>query len=136
MDLNKIIFYRLPVFLYCIFIFWQSSYASPDALPCFPFSDKIMHFGGYGLLGVLVIRALYRENLNFSRKGLILSAIVFSALYGLSDEIHQSCVSQRSAEALDVAADALGSAAGVLIYSLGKQTFLKKQQSAAGKTKQ
>ena len=95
-----------------------------------------MHFGGYGLLGVLVIRALYRENLNFSRKGLILSAIVFSALYGLSDEIHQSCVSQRSAEALDVAADALGSAAGVLIYSLGKQMFLKKQQSAAGKTKQ
>jgi len=126
MNFNKIIFYRLPLILYCIFIFWQSSYPSPDSLPSFLFSDKIMHFAGYALLGGLVIRALYKEELNLSRGWLIFSAIVFSVLYGLSDEIHQSFVAQRSADALDFAADAAGSAVGVVIYSLGMKKPVNK----------
>lgn len=109
--------YRLPVAAYCGLIFWQSSSASLGSLPSFAFSDKIMHLGGYALLGALVFRALEQEALNLSRQGLILAAILLSTLFGVSDEIHQGFVAVRCADPFDAAADALGSILGVLFYA-------------------
>ena len=45
----------------------------------------------------------------------VLSAAVFATLYGLSDEIHQSFVSGRSASALDVMWDGTGALAAAII---------------------
>ena len=109
--------YRLPVAAYCALIFWQSSSASFGSLPAFAFSDKVMHLGGYALLGALVFRALEQETLNLSRRGLILAAILFSTLFGVSDEIHQGFVAVRCADPFDAVADALGSILGVLFYA-------------------
>jgi VanZ family protein len=116
-QLRKTLVYRLPVVAYCGFIFWQSSSASFESLPTFAFSDKIMHLGGYGLLGAFVVRALARESLNLSRRGVILAAIVFSTLFGVSDEIHQGFVAERCADSFDAVADLLGSTLGVLVYA-------------------
>ncbi len=115
--LRKTLVYRLPVVAYCGFIFWQSSSASFESLPAFAFSDKVMHLGGYGLLGALVVRALAQESLNLSRQGVILAAIVFSTLFGVSDEIHQGFVAERCADVFDAVADLLGSILGVIAYS-------------------
>ncbi|MBI9087777.1 MAG: VanZ family protein [Desulfobacterium sp.] len=115
--LRRTLIYRLPVIAYCGFIFWQSSSASFGSLPTFAFSDKIMHLGGYGLLGVLVFRVLAQESLPLSRKHLILAAIVFSTLFGVSDEIHQGFVAERCADVFDAVADLLGSTLGVLFYA-------------------
>jgi len=108
--------YRLPVAAYCIFIFWQSSYASPEGLPSFAFSDKILHMGGYALLGLLVLRALLREDLNASRGRLMAAAIAFSVSYGITDEVHQSFVSDRVADGFDLLADTAGAVMGVLFF--------------------
>jgi VanZ family protein len=115
--LRKTLAYRLPVVAYCSFIFWQSSSASFESLPAFAFSDKIMHLGGYGLLGALVVRALTQESLNLSRRGVILAAIVLSTLFGVSDEIHQGFVAERCADIFDAVADFLGSSLGVIVYA-------------------
>lgn len=115
--LRKTLVYRLPVIAYCGFIFWQSSSASFESLPTFAFSDKIMHLGGYGLLGALVFRALEQESLNLSRRGIILVAIVFSTLFGVSDEIHQGFVAERCADIFDAVGDFLGCTLGVLVYA-------------------
>ncbi|MFO7749094.1 MAG: VanZ family protein [Desulfobacteraceae bacterium] len=119
--MQRTLWYRLPVVFYCALIFWQSSFASPDSLPSFAFSDKLLHLGGYGVLGFLVIRALCRENFETGRNRLAMAAVAFSTLYGVSDEIHQSFVSQRSAQAGDVVADALGSCLGVGLFFLGRR---------------
>ncbi len=111
----------LPVIVYCTLIFIQSCYPSPKGIPQFSFSDKIMHILGYALLGALTARALFNgnwgiENLQSSRTLLIIIAILFSTLYGVSDEIHQSFVAARCGDVFDVAADAAGSALGVLFF--------------------
>jgi len=54
--------------------------------------------------------------LNLSRRGLILAAIVFSTLFGVSDEIHQGFVAERCADIFDAVADLLGSTLGVTVY--------------------
>lgn len=111
----------LPVIVYCTLIFIQSSYPSPPGIPQFEFSDKILHMAGYALLGILTARALFNGNWGFknpesNRRLLIIIAILFSTLYGLSDEIHQSFVAARCGDIFDVAADAAGSAIGVLFF--------------------
>ena len=52
--------YWLPLIGYCLFIFIQSSMAEPVKLPAIPQIDKLLHCGGYSLLGVLFYRA-YRS---------------------------------------------------------------------------
>ncbi|MDY0221980.1 MAG: VanZ family protein [Desulfobacterium sp.] len=116
--MKKTIFYRLPVIAYCALIFWQSSSASLDTLPTFAHADKVMHFCGYALLGALVARMLVNETLlTLSLRNLILAAVIFSTLYGVGDEFHQSFVGERSADILDVVADGVGSVVGVGFYA-------------------
>ena len=50
--------YWFPLIIYCMLIFIQSSYPSPRQLPAFPYSDKLMHFGAYAVMGGLCSRAL------------------------------------------------------------------------------
>ncbi len=108
--------YRLPVLVFCIFIFWQSSFPSLNSQPLFPHDDKLMHLGAYALLAFLAARNLKQEKPFFSRTKLRILAILFTTLYGLSDEFHQALVPSRDASALDFAADFLGSILGACFY--------------------
>lgn len=107
----------LPVIVYCTAIFVQSSYPSPDTIPSFAYSDKLMHFVAYGILGVLICRAANTVGRwRHSWGTLICIGVVAATLYGASDEWHQSFVAGRSAEATDLIADFAGSVAGSLTY--------------------
>ena len=80
-----------------------------------------MHLGGYALLGALSARAMLNgdwsiKGWEWSKNQLILIAILFSAMYGLSDEIHQSFVAARYCDVFDFVADAIGSTIGVLFF--------------------
>ena len=109
-------YYWLPLIAYCVFIFVQSSYPSPAGLPTFEFSDKLMHFFAFILMGVLFYRA-YSTLTVLSNANLILWLSMISAsLYGISDEIHQSFVSHRHGSTLDVSADILGAICGAYLY--------------------
>ena len=105
--------YRLPVLAYCAIIYIQSSSpAGPGLDLSFPGFDKLLHFAGYAVLGVLASRWIRRENPSFDPSKVAVLAAFFCLLYGFSDEVHQSFVAERSCEALDLLADAAGGAAG------------------------
>ena len=110
------LYYRLPLVAFCIFIFWQSSFPSLSSAPWFPHDDKLMHMGAYGFLAFLAARNLHREKPFFSRTKLRVLAILFACLYGLSDEIHQAFVPERTASVWDFAADISGSILGAWFY--------------------
>ena len=67
---------------------------------------KGAHLTEYAVLGALLFRALGREPL----------ALAVGLAYAASDELHQHFVHGRHASPLDVAIDAVGVAAGMLVW--------------------
>ena len=110
----------LPLIAYCLAIYIQSDHPSPERIPTFAFSDKILHFLAYGLLAILFFRAYTTLPLKDRINMLILLSIGSATLYGISDEIHQYFVPYRQADILDAIANAIGSICGVAIFYYGK----------------
>jgi VanZ family protein len=76
-------------------------------------SDLTAHFVGYALLGVLVLRAVAGarwSGVSWSAAG---RAWLISAIYGVTDEFHQSFVDTRTPSAADWSADAAGAAVAI-----------------------
>jgi VanZ family protein len=99
-------------------IFWASS--QPNPFPELPRSlfdhDKLLHAGAYAVLGALVHGALGGARV---RPWVALAlAIGVGTAYGASDEWHQSFVPNRSSDPGDLAADAVGAAAGAAVAAL------------------
>ncbi|MBU4288617.1 MAG: VanZ family protein [Proteobacteria bacterium] len=115
---KKFIYYWLPVIIYCLLIFIQSSYPSPESIPALPYIDKILHFIAYAILGVLFFRAFRTQRFKESINMVIVLSILSASLYGLSDEVHQYFVPSRNADIMDFFADVAGSICGVYIFKL------------------
>ena len=101
-----------------ILIFVTSSLSKPPDPPA-GLSDKTAHAFVYAILGALILRGLVSADW----KGVTLKfgavAVLFSALYGLSDEFHQSFVEGRVADVVDLIADTIGAFIGVtLVWAL------------------
>jgi len=88
----------------------QPRLPAPDGLPGF---DKLAHFGAYGLLATLWVRALA---VRLAPTPAALIAWLLAALFGISDEVHQSFVPGRSTEVADWLADASGAALAAALY--------------------
>ena len=110
--------YWLPLVVYCLLIYIQSDYPSPESLPSFEFSDKLYHFAAYAVMGVLFYRAYQTLPLKNNTLLLMLLSMISTSLYGLSDEIHQFFVPYRDGSLPDVIADVLGAVCGVYLYNL------------------
>jgi len=109
--------YWLPAIALCVVIFWQSCFATPDVLPGWPFQDKVIHGGVYGLLAALWVRAFNTlKGFRGRRRLLLITGIALATLYGLSDEWHQSFVPARTADPFDLLADFCGSIIGSWVY--------------------
>lgn len=106
------ILYWLPVIIYCLLIFIQSCYPTTQSLPSVPHMDKLVHAGGYSLLGFLFYRAFQTTRIRKRAAMLILLSALSATLYGISDEIHQYFVLSRTADIADVIADAAGGVMG------------------------
>jgi VanZ family protein len=76
--------------------------------------DKVGHFLGYFLLGLMVLRATAGARWHGVTTGSAVRAWLVCVLYGASDEWHQSFVPSRTAALDDWVADAAGSAAAIL----------------------
>jgi VanZ family protein len=104
--------WTLAAVAYAALIYWLS--AQPNPLPWVPrgllTSDKVVHALEYALLGALAALALGARGVRPGR-ALLLAAVLASA-YGASDEIHQSFVPNREADAGDWAADTVGAILG------------------------
>jgi VanZ family protein len=106
-----------PVALLLAYEFWLST-RTPSELPplgpSFDGADKLQHAAYFFLTGLFAVRAA-RFGERWSRAKTAVFLILAAALWGCSDEIHQSFTPGRSVEIADVAADVTGVALAVLL---------------------
>jgi len=109
--------YTLSAALYCAGIFLLSAQPSlPDRAPGwldFPGADKVAHTLLYAGLGMLVYVGLVRSDESVGRAVRTLAPVIFATVYGMSDEIHQLFVPNRSFDLFDLLADTVGATIGV-----------------------
>jgi len=98
-----------------------TSVPNPDFGPSFPGSDKVAHFGFYGVSGFLC--ALWRREAGWGSGSSALCAALFVALLGAVDEFHQQWIPGRSMEMLDWVADFSGGTAGALTSAAAVSVF-------------
>ncbi len=91
-------------------IFFVSSAASPAVQP--PAPDWVLHAVAYGLLAVLVCRALAGGLARPLEPRWVILGVLITPLFGASDELHQMFVPGRMSEMRDLAADAAGAVIG------------------------
>ncbi|MBI5460907.1 MAG: VanZ family protein [Gammaproteobacteria bacterium] len=98
-------------------IFYLSSHTMPDVDLGFSGQDKLLHLGAYGLLSMLLLGGMLRRPDGY-RPTQIALAVLLAALYGCSDEWHQSFVPSRMLDSLDLVADVLGALLGALALQI------------------
>jgi VanZ family protein len=108
---RQFLFYWLPVLLYVSAIFFVSSMSKPPNPIHVPNSDKIYHMCEYGLLGVLVGRALRHSVAPYSALAASMMTVALVMLIGATDEYYQSFVPGRECDFFDWLTD---TTAGVL----------------------
>jgi VanZ family protein len=115
--------YIILTLIYAALIFVVSSIQSfPSSIET-SMNDKSLHVIEYSILGFLTLGCFKKRNL----LPILIVAFVISALYGLSDEIHQYYVPGRMFSYYDVLANTLGSLLGVIIsYFFFKKSFKMK----------
>ena len=99
-------------------IVWSSH--QPDAglngfRPTIAGVDKMGHLGVYALLSLSLLRALRRGPWRLSYRTALWTSLAGAALFGGSDELHQSMVPGRTADPFDLLADCLGAGLAVLL---------------------
>jgi len=95
-------------------VFYFSSLSNLGSLRRVP--DWISHPMEYAAGSVLVCHALAGGGRRPARLAVVLGAVAFVTLYGVSDEYHQSFVPGRDSDPLDVAKDFGGGVVGALLY--------------------
>jgi VanZ family protein len=105
-----------PLLVYSGIIFYVSSIPSLEAPAPFPQADKFFHVGMYFPFGFLAIRAMTGAWPAVPVYRAMLAALALTALYAVSDEIHQMFVPGRSASPDDVFADVIGGIFGILAF--------------------
>ncbi len=101
--------YLLLTAAYCAGIFWISAQPDPPInVNEFPGEDKLLHAAAYGGLALIVSVGLRRSQNNIAPALQFWVPLLFAALYGVSDEIHQNFVPGRHCDVGDILADAGG----------------------------
>ena len=80
-----------------------------------PHLDKMLHLGAYGLLTLLLARAL-RGTARASSGDLALAACLWATAYGGVEELLQRSLPGRSCDLMDMLANALGAALAALVW--------------------
>lgn len=100
---------------HCIALGWLLLIYLLSSLSCIaninaPFAhfDKLAHLGEYGILCLLLYWNFINMPKSFLGRHPILFSVLFTILYGLSDEFHQIYVPMRTADLADVLADSAG----------------------------
>jgi len=89
-------------------IFYLSSLPPKVKLGSFDFPIHVLEFFPLGILTVLFLKELNLRNS-------FLFSFIFSILYAISDEIHQTFIPGRNASVKDVIADCVGILIGLYI---------------------
>lgn len=111
-------------------IFYSSSLPA-DQMPKIelPNIDKLFHLVEYLILGFLLARAFIHSLTNPNYIYIFVAAVGIALLYGASDEFHQSFVSGRYCDIMDMILDLMGAAMGA-----GLSLYKERVKSAVDKT--
>jgi|SRR5581483_4799857 len=104
-----------PPILYMAIIFHLSSESNPLPTLTEHVWDKILHLTEYSVLALLLTRALLAERVPLLVAFLV--AVLFTSVYGATDEFHQSFVPGRDSDIHDWYADSLGASVGAIVYA-------------------
>lgn len=118
-QLRLALWYWVPVIAYAGLIVYFSSISSPHGyFPAFflKLGDKFVHALEYGILGVLCYRTFRQAAGRQAARYAIPFAIIAAAVFGVTDEYHQSFVPSRMADGWDLIADCLGAATAVMVW--------------------
>ena len=108
----------MPLLLYSALIFYLSSAPAPGFTDTgIPGSDKVLHVGAFTVWGFLCGWALAGDGHRARLRGWTFILIVTAAgtAYGLTDELHQTFVKERTADHWDLLADLAGSLLGACL---------------------
>jgi VanZ family protein len=108
---------QFPLLCWLGLIFWLSSIPRVPQIPVIPFLDKIAHASVFFVLCWFGHRAFnLQDRFPLLRRHALSAAFLLSAVYGVTDELHQRFVPGRSYDPLDMVADASGAALYILLY--------------------
>lgn len=102
--------YLALLILWALLTFLLTSIPNPDIPVYFRFADKAAHLGFYGVMGVLC--GLWRRASGSTARQAFLQTLLFIAVAGAIDEVHQHWIPGRTMSPFDWAADLLGGGTG------------------------
>jgi VanZ family protein len=116
-----------PAALWCVVIFTLSAIPG-SALPELSVSgaDKLVHAVVYGVLGALSWRGARRARPHHPTGRVVAVAALIAMLYGITDELHQAFVPNRTPDWRDGIADTVGGIAGALVCA----AFVSRREAA------
>lgn len=125
--MNTLRFSRIVLLLQCLIIFLLSSISEfkpvEDVIPWFSnIPDIAAHFVLYFILASAAWFDFQKEIFAFLSERFALASVIFSTLYGVSDEIHQLFVPGRHFEIKDMVVDFSAAVTAVIVLPF----FLRK----------
>ncbi len=115
--------------VYVVVIFWLGAAHVSVPLPqSFLSPDKIAHFVAFGLLAVLLLRALRYEFPSITNGRAVIASVALSSLLGALLEAWQALFPHRSLELADWIADTLGAMLAGSVAAL----WLRRRRSRGG----
>lgn len=119
----------LPLFGASGVLFWLSSipdFSTPDL--GFSWQDKIYHAVAYFVYGLAAqVAVVGWSTASTSLRAQAAATILIGALYGLSDELHQTMVPGRDGSLADLAADVIGVTASVILLPAVRRLLRRRQ---------
>ena len=132
LSLKKVLTFWLPVVLWTTIIFLFSARPTPTTSQIV-WQDfivkKIAHIVEYGILSMLLYRALINSNVPKKEAGIY--SIILTTMYGTSDEFHQFFTPGREPRVRDIFFDAFGAILSIyLIFKFLPRTSERIQKWA------
>jgi len=117
---------KRPWLLYLVLIFGLASIPGHSGLKRAPrYLDKVAHLLLYAGFGMVYVQSA--DPKERSRRGLLLMAVGLSAAVGLTDELYQGLVPNRSQETADWLTDLAGGFCGASL-ALGHRRVARKDE--------
>lgn len=106
---------------YMGFIFILSSIPGREVPSVLSSYDKLIHFSLYLILGLIFTYFLTGLKSGLAQIIVGFATFFFIAIYGLSDEVHQTFTPGRNFKVLDIVTDVLGGTTGWLLFQFSAQ---------------
>ena len=111
--------FRITLIIWTILMLTLSSLPDFQAPELFPkYSDKIVHLIEYGIWATLFLLMLKQEDRINKLLGAFAAVLIFGAILGVFDEVHQGFISGRSMDKFDFLADMIGISIAIIIFRI------------------